>query len=123
VPAFPVAYFIVGQPGLALSPPKAFFDTMFGFGGTSELGFGGVGMGVGQIVIRFEEALVAVFIANDNQDFFGAFLVFLGACHYASLDEFDGQWAFGSIAHIDDRPVAFVSSSRPLIHARPRAIG
>jgi len=74
VPAFPVAHFIVGQPGFALGALETFFDAVFGFGRPSELRFGRVGTGIGQVVIGLEKALVAVFVAKDDQDFFGAFL-------------------------------------------------
>lgn len=96
---------------------------MFGFGSPGKLGFRRVGVGVGQVVIGFEDALVTVFVAEDDQNFFGAFLTFLGACDYAPFDHLDPQRTFGPIAHVEEDPVAFVASGRLRLDACPGALG
>ena len=123
VPALPIADLIVGQAGFTLAPLDALFDPMFRFGDAGKLQQLRLTRGVGQIVIRFEHPLViAVAIADHDQDFFVALLAPVSSPDHVSFNNLDNQGPLGAVTHFDFGPVGFAQQGGPPVDALPRSL-
>ena len=108
VPTLPIAYFIVGQPCLALGTLNTFLDAVLSLGRAGEFLFFRTWMRIGQVVVRLKNtAIFAVSEADNDQDLFVTFLPFFSARNHAPLDHLYDEWTFRSITYVDFGPVAF----------------
>ena len=122
MPALPIANLVVGKPRFAFGALDALFDSMFGLGHPGELRFFRVSTCIGQVVIRFDDAvIVAIFVAYDDQDFLVALLSFLRLRYDAPANHADNEWPFRAIAHVDLGPIRPIERSGPLVAACPRS--